>query len=294
VRKSRLIPLLGLVGLIGAAHAHPGGPGSSGCHHTLGDRGFHCHHPDQGAARPAERAPEAAPSPAAAARPGAAAVGELLRLDYEGFTVWLDCEERAAVRFRYLAGRDRGGQRRRDRFTLDPHAPKGCQQTTSKAYGLGFDRGHLVPANHLDDSATALVQSNYMTNILPQASGMNRGAWLHTEEIIECYRDLEDLLVMGGVIWGQDDGNDLFVGSHGVRTPDDFYKVVVRGAGSSQRAIAWLIPNSSDATAERLDAFLISVQELERLTGESFPVEPDAKRTRPSASWLIPMGCNKG
>jgi DNA/RNA endonuclease G (NUC1) len=41
-----------------------------------------------------------------------------------------------------------------------------------------------------------------MTNILPQAANMNRGTWLLTEEIIECYRDIDELLVIGGVIGG--------------------------------------------------------------------------------------------
>ncbi|HIG39559.1 MAG TPA: hypothetical protein EYQ14_03340, partial [Gammaproteobacteria bacterium] len=44
------------------------------------------------------------------------------------------------------------------------------------AKGQRYDRGHLVPANHLDYSKKAIKQSNYMTNILPQAANMNRGA----------------------------------------------------------------------------------------------------------------------
>ncbi|CAK0752970.1 hypothetical protein CCP3SC5AM1_1940006 [Gammaproteobacteria bacterium] len=34
---------------------------------------------------------------------------------------------------------------------------------------------------------------------------MNRGAWLMTEEIIECYRDISNLEVIGGPIWGNDE-----------------------------------------------------------------------------------------
>jgi hypothetical protein len=30
---------------------------------------------------------------------------DMLRLDYEGFTIWLDCERRGAVKFRYNAQR---------------------------------------------------------------------------------------------------------------------------------------------------------------------------------------------
>src|SRR5690606_35231289 len=103
-------------------------------------------------------------------------------------------------------------------FKLDSYVPKECQQTSAKGYGRGYDRGHQVPANHLDASAVAIEQSNYMTNILPQVSQMNRGAWKLTEEIVECYRDIDELLVIGGVIWGNNEKDDFFVQSHGVKT----------------------------------------------------------------------------
>jgi endonuclease G len=104
---------------------------------------------------------------------------ETLRLDYEAFTIWLDCARRGAVKFRYNAQRDQGTLPRLPTFTRDPTVPPPCQQTSAAPYRhppQRYDRGHLVPANHLDYSATALRQSQYMTNILPQAANMNRGA----------------------------------------------------------------------------------------------------------------------
>jgi len=100
----------------------------------------------------------------------------VLRLDYEGFTVWLDCEKRGAVKFRYNAQRDTGSFKRSSSFYLDPKVPKECQQYSSKSYkakGQRYDRGHLVPANHLDYSKSAIKASNTMTNILPQAANMS-------------------------------------------------------------------------------------------------------------------------
>jgi len=44
-----------------------------------------------------------------------------------------------------------------------------------------------------------------------QAANMNRGVWLLTEEITECYRDIDELLIVGGVIWGDNSGDDYFV-----------------------------------------------------------------------------------
>jgi len=218
----------------------------------------------------------------------------LLQLNYEGFTIWLDCEKKGAVKFRYNAQHDTGNFKRSSRFFLDPKVPKECQQFTGKAYGKKYDRGHLVPANHLDYSKTAIKASNTMTNILPQAANMNRGAWLMTEEIIECYRDIDELLIIGGVIWGDNTSNDFFVKSHGIKTPDAFWKVIIRGVGSDQRAIAWIVPNSQDAKRKVLDRYLVSVDEIERITGEKIPVADYAKHDKPASSWVLPRGCNKG
>ena len=220
--------------------------------------------------------------------------GNLLQLNYEGFTVWLDCEKRGAMKFQYNAQHDTGNEARASNFKLDPNVPTECQQTSTKGYGQGYDRGHQVPANHLDYSPEAIKQSNYMTNILPQTAQMNRGAWLLTEEIIECYRDIDELLVIGGVIWGNNPDDDYFVQSHGVKTPDAFWKVVVRGSGQDERAIAWIVPNSTDATKKNLDRYLVSIDELEQVTGEKIPVADYAKHEKPSHSWMIPGGCNKG
>ncbi len=221
---------------------------------------------------------------------------EILRLDYEGFTIWLDCDRRGAVKFRYNAQHDTGSHKRHKRFYYDPDVPRRCQQTSTQSYkhrGQRYDRGHLVPANHLDYSKKAIKQSNYMTNILPQAANMNRGAWLLTEEIVECYRDIDELLVIGGVIWGGNPKDNYFLESHGITTPDAFWKVVIRGARGKERAMAWLISNARTATRKNLDKYLIDLATLEQETGERFPVPEWLKHEKPSTSWLIPIGCDK-
>lgn len=278
----KLLLFLALLTTSTVALAHPGGLNAEGCHNNRKTGEYHCHNHAQPKTSIAKTIDFTQSNTTGT-----------LKLDYEGFTVWLDCHERAPIKFRYNAQHDMGNFKRYDKFMLDPNVPKECQQFTSKAYDLGYDRGHQVPANHLDSSALAIKQSNYMTNVLPQTSQMNRGAWLLTEEIVECYRDIDELLVMGGVIWGNDTSNDLFVNSHGVRTPDYFYKVIIRGSGQDERAIAWVVPNSSDALKSQLDSYLVSISELEKMTGETFPVAEYAKYDKPSASWLIPQGCNK-
>jgi endonuclease G len=137
--------------------------------------------------------------------------------------------------------------------------------------------------------ANAIHQSNTITNVLPQASNMNRGAWLRTEEIAECYRDIEPITVIGGAIWGNHPRND-FVASHGVTTPDAFWKVLIR----EDRVIAWVIPNTAEATRKRLDSYLLSIADLEARTGEAIPVDDWLKEETPEVSWMIPVGCDRG
>ena len=62
----------------------------------------------------------------------------ILKLDYSGFTVWLDCSKRAPIKFQYVAQRDTGSFKRYDKFSLDPKVPKECQQYSSKAYGIKY------------------------------------------------------------------------------------------------------------------------------------------------------------
>ena len=97
------------------------------------------------------------------------------------------------------------------------------QVTTAEEADLGrFQRGHLADANALDSFQQAMIDPFFVTNMLPQAARFNGGggAWRRTEEIAECYREISILRIWGGVIWGDDATNDVFVDTHNVITPD--------------------------------------------------------------------------
>lgn len=97
-------------------------------------------------------------------------------------------------------------------------------------------RGHMVAANHMDMDSTTIAESMYMTNIMPQTTVLNRQAWLHAEEIFDCYSDIINLKTIVGIIMGN--SNDLFLKSHGVRTPEFFWRVIVKDDGD---VIAWIM-----------------------------------------------------
>lgn len=58
--------------------------------------------------------------------------------------------------------------------------------------------------------------------------------------------------------------------------------------------IAWIVSNTKDAIEAKLDSYLVTVEEIEKLTGEKLPVMGDARTMKPKGSWVVPMGCNKG
>jgi len=232
---------------------------------------------------------------------------EVSKRDFEGFTVWIDCERNGAVLFEYTATGELGSEDRLRSFKIDEALPVECRQTSSGTYSGSssfsskYDRGHLVPPIHLDHSVKSIHDANIMSNILPQAANMNRGAWLKTEEIIECNRGTEDygsLRVIGGVVWGFNPHDDKFLESHGIATPDYFWKVVI--SDKKQDAIAWIIPNIEQAKRKNLDRYLVSVAQIQKMMEKvdggpeiGLP-DGDLMGRVHETSWAIPEGCDFG
>ena len=69
--------------------------------------------------------------------------------------------------------------------------------------------------------------------------------------------------------------------------------MIIRGTESNERAIAWIVPNSAEATRKKTDNYIVSIEEIERVTGEVIPVAGFTKYDK-SNPWVIPRGCNKG
>ena len=146
---------------------------------------------------------------------------------------------------------------------------------------VAHDRGHQIPANNFDYNKDIIKATNYMTNIMPQAAQMNRGAWLKTEMLVECWRNyLSTLVFGGGVLLGGGgttlsdapewdfDRSDWFVETHGVKNAAYFWKVIVTAADPSkgednQDHIAFWIPNHESASNANTKDYIVSIDELE-------------------------------
>jgi endonuclease G len=232
----------------------------------------------------------------------AGAGNRLVTLNHGSFGLLYDCDAHTALRYGYTLTVDTGNAGRTDQFKLnDPTLPTDCgQQTSTETYAsvsTGWDRGHLVPANHMDASDALIAETFHMTNIVPQRSAFNQGIWADAEAIAECYRDLAPVQVAGGVVY-DDTANDLFLASHGIRTPDWFWMTLVTtepGSGAT-RVIAWLFPNA--AGLGELNDYIVSVNTLEGRVGAHRVglggLAADLKAAKPAASWVSPPDCNPG
>lgn len=224
------------------------------------------------------------------------ALAELAKVEHEDFTLWVSCERRGVEVFHYETEPDRANFKKSHNFKFDPKLPDHCEQFSKGTYKRpegepGYDRGHLVPANHWDGDQESIDGTMVVSNMLPQARNMNQnGAWKRTEVITECARDDETLQVWGGTIWGHDEGNDHFLESHGVVTPDGFWKILI-GQG---RAIGWVIPNNHDSTWSELDKMIRPIYEIEAISGLKFDLTIDQKMAAPQQSWEIPGDCDRG
>jgi len=193
--------------------------------------------------------------------------------EYERFSVWLSCKQKAAVLSMSVIGPDKGNKNTTNRnYYLDPSAKAlSCQQSsddTYASYKKGYDVGRLIAIDHFDDNQTQALQTNTMVNMVPQTKSFNRnGAWKKTESLTECYRDEESLTpltVYSGVIYGNDSSNDFYTQSHGLpETPDYLWKLIY--SNQANKYDLWVMRNSNESKVSTIPSSRRSIDSLTTL-----------------------------
>jgi endonuclease G len=148
----------------------------------------------------------------------------------------------------------------------------------------GFDRGHMAPNSAIATrfGAAAQKETFLMSNIVPQAPGLNRGIWrLLEDRIVNVYSvAFEEVWVTTGPIY---DSKEEEISS-GVEIPDGFFKIIIDEDKGKLRVLSFLIPET--ASKQSFDQFLTSVDQIEQLTGLDFFTElpdPDEEKLE---SWI--------
>lgn len=153
--------------------------------------------------------------------------------------------------------------------------------------GSGFDRGHLCPAGDRRFTETAYDETFYTSNISPQDNTFNAGVWNRLEiQVRKWCREYGTVYVVTGGVFTK---GMKKIGDENVAIPGSFYKIIARGGPQNLSVVAFLIPHRGSTAP--LEAFLVPVDEVERVTGIDFfqslssGVEAALESAVPSSGW---------
>ncbi|MBQ7645131.1 MAG: DNA/RNA non-specific endonuclease [Spirochaetales bacterium] len=141
--------------------------------------------------------------------------------------------------------------------------------------GSGYSRGHLAPAQDFKWSANAMSDTFYLTNMVPQEQdNYNGGIWLKAENATrDCARITGTVYVVTGPVLT--DGPFETIGANKVTVPKQCYKaLLIIDTDGTVQTIAMSIPQTAKKK-ESISNYLMTVDELEKLTGLDFFIELD-------------------
>jgi endonuclease G len=202
-----------------------------------------------------------------------------------GYTLAYDAKNKTPqwVAWELTDKETRGKEERTNDFQPDPEVI-GTKVATYDYSGSGYDRGHMAPAGDMKWSKQAMQESFYMTNICPQDHNLNTEDWndleMKSREWARRYGKVH--IVCGPIYKGI---RNEYIGEHRVKVPDAFFKVILIDDARKSYALGFLFENK--AGERPLKEYLVSVDEIERITGmDFFSVLPDNLEDRLEAETL--------
>jgi len=173
---------------------------------------------------------------------------------------------------------------RRDAFRSDPRLTAAENAQCADYKGMGYARGHTVPDAEMGRSKVSQAHTYLFSNMTLQWPRLNSGPSLWLERAVRDYATIYGkVAVITGSIFSE---HVPAVPSGRVGIPERYYKrVVVRtDTNGAPVALALMLPNQAErftlpprraeddrpdvrASDRLLEAHLVSIQEIERLTG---------------------------
>ena len=152
-------------------------------------------------------------------------------------------------------------------YFLDPMLPTDEQPAPFHYRNEGgrWVRGHMAPAGDMVWDDTAVLESNYMTNLCPQHHALNNGDWRRLEEKIRklSKKKYPVMWIVCGAIVGENRNGRI---GDRVVIPDTLFKALLaRKEDDEYVAIGFLFPN--DSVYHQLKEYAIPVDGIEERTG---------------------------
>ncbi len=194
-------------------------------------------------------------------------------LRYGSFHLQYDTASRQATWTAYILTRDmveHADYPRTDNFRPDTALSRNISASLADYRRSGYDRGHLVPAGDMKWSPEAMSETFLLTNISPQAPGLNRRIWKNLETQVRHWAVTNDsLYVITGPVFG---AGDKHIGKDSLPVPDHFFKVILDISRPTYKGIAFYMSNRP--LAGDIFNYAITIDSLESLLHYDF--FPDA------------------
>ncbi len=222
------------------------------------------------------------------------------------YTVCYSREQRAPLWVAAPVHRSyKGSVKRVDNYDYDPKLPVNIQSRLNRSYG-DYTRGHILGSAERTATREMNNQTFYSSNIAPQLrEGFNErgGAWNNLEYFVDRQICNDTLYVVTGCIYDNytaADGTNIKMrkttnknDGERVGVPTAYYKALLRTKSgrtgksvmeckaSELKCAAFIVAHRSDAGHKPSMEDMISIKELERLTGVNFfanvPNAPESK-----------------
>ena len=166
------------------------------------------------------------------------------------------------------------GVKRNTKFVADPSIPAGSRAEVSDYKGSGFDQGHMAPAADMTRSQNIMDDCFLLSNIAPQVGvGFNRQIWKSLEDDVRGWvKERGPLTIIIGPVFEANENTVSYqvIGKDLVAIPTHFFKIIVDANNKDNiTALAFLMPNK-DLRGHDLSEFLISIDNIQKLTGLDF------------------------
>lgn len=153
-----------------------------------------------------------------------------------------------------------------------------------------YDRGHLAPLATFAGSVYA-SQTNYLSNIVPQKKGLNRGPWRILEEKVrEQVEKGRVIWVMTGPLYERD-MPPLPNADEPHKVPSGYWKIILRQDPQQLRVAAFILDQDTSGNADLVE-HVVSVDEVERRSRLDFlwelpDVTEDSLERIQDGNWIL-------
>ena len=168
-------------------------------------------------------------------------------------------------------------------FKADPNLPANEAAKPSDYKNTGYDQGHMAAVGNMHIDAAAMLESFYLSNMVPQVPANNRDGWNHLEYFVRgSAMRYQDVYVITGPVYQCNPCKTI--GITKVAVPTHLYKIVYNP--HTRIAISFLVPNIP-FTEKEIPQYVSDIKTIQNLTGITFFPQLKAPITEVKQLWAI-------